>query len=126
HLLAALVDDAHRAVGRLDALAEVELHLVRRALQSALDAGLGALEDGMRGRTARGGHERSEREADTPRARSSAARQEAAAHRAVRLGESRLRLVVGDDVTRLQPIQIVDRARAAGGGDGSRSAVVAG
>src|SRR5205814_662794 len=66
HLLAALVDDAHRAVGRLDPLAEIELHLVRRALQSALDAGLGALEHGVGRRAGRGGHERREREADTP------------------------------------------------------------
>src|SRR5919109_1529591 len=69
HLLATLVDDAQRAVGGLEALAEVQLDLVRRALQAAFEARLGALQYGMPDRAAGRGSDHGEREAGAPRAR---------------------------------------------------------
>ena len=43
-----------------------------------------------------------------------------------RLAETGLRLVVGDDVARLEPEQVVDRAGAEGVGDGAGPPIVAG
>jgi hypothetical protein len=62
HLQAARVEHAERAVGGLQTLGEVELHLVRSPPQRALDARLRPLQHGVSGGSACGQRPAGERE----------------------------------------------------------------
>src|SRR5262245_28847505 len=67
HLRAARVQRAQRAIRRLETLGEVEPDLFGRALELALDARLGSLQDGMPGGGADAQHAGEQRQHGAPR-----------------------------------------------------------